>query len=241
MVTKFPAGLPFPSGWVSGRVSQDRSRIASLTTYNDGATIRVWDVDPATMAAKERVSVKLTKDQVAGIRNIPYAISGDKTTLAHALAVKRSLGVIKVVDVETGKERQSITVPDANPVYTFVLSPDGATIYAQQQALGGAKAASTNVWDVKTGKVKATWKVGRLGWMRIADDGRYVVGSTGSGNTDVTVFDVKSGKPHAVIPTPYEGIAGLDVAPDGSWVAIAGSKLNDPQQVGVWKVADYKK
>ena len=242
VVAKFPATLPFPSGSVSGRVSQDRSRIASLTTGNDGATIRVWDVDAATMAAKERVSVKLTKGQVADSHPL-YAISGDKTTLAYSyrLVETRLPGAIKVVDIETGKERQSIPIPDVNNVDFFVMSPDGNTIYAHQQALNRSDTVLTNVWDVKTGKVKATWTVGRLGRIRITDDGRYIVAATGRKYTDVTVIDVKTGKPYALIPTPYEGIAGLDVAPDGSWVAIAGGKLNDPRQVGVWKVADYKK
>lgn len=230
----FPGGLELPSSWLS----KDGRRCASRTSETGGGvTLRVSDFDPAAGTATEKLAIKVDKAAAGSYGGPGYALTDDGKTFVYGTKEDQQAGVIKVVDVATGRERLTIPTSSDDSVQRLGLSPDGNTLVTEHYVYGGPH--TLKVWDLKTGKPKAEWKAALSG-PRFTRDGRYVVGMTKQ-NKEVTMVDAKTGKPVAVLPAPYERISSYDVAPDGSWVAIAGGKLNDPRQVGVWKTADYKK
>ena len=119
--------------------------------------------------------------------------------------------------MQTGKEKATFTG-------RFALSPDGKTLATT------GRDGSIRLWDVGTGKVRATLKghKGSVFALAFSPDGKvlasgpYAGGIEGSkGDYAIKLWDVESGKETAALSGHVKGIYSLTFAPDGKTLVAA--------------------
>src|SRR5262249_38284631 len=108
-----------------------RAAPAGLLIDDTGASVQVWDLG----TGKDTPPVKALKGSVGRI-----VFSPDGKRLATAGGDK----VVRVWDIETGKELAALLCPD--PVDTVAFSPDGKSL------VGGSKDGSVRIWAAPAAK-----------------------------------------------------------------------------------------
>jgi WD40 repeat protein/serine/threonine protein kinase len=125
------------SGWVTNLIfTADSKQLISAAT--DG--IRVWDLQPGTLAGQFEVSPPL--DNLFRIRNVLFMPDGQS-----ALSLRRGDGAITLHDLETGKILKSIIYGE-NGVWGMDITPDG-----QKVLIGASDRGFALLYDLNTGQV----------------------------------------------------------------------------------------
>jgi RNA polymerase sigma factor (sigma-70 family) len=226
----------WPSGKVRARIDLGRGAVQDLSVTGDGRTVDVRFWSESALAGYD-------------LRTGKPVERPDRTHRAAVLAVTTapdgailSVGVDKVLrawDPDTGRQvRSSALDPgDGNQARTLhrdgtisdpsVISPDG-----RLRARPGPDADTMSVWDVKSQKAVATFKVRQPGWWTsnvvpaFSPDGRTLAIPDGEA---VRLLTVDGWRPIGEIPTATSALA---FSPDGR--SLATADLND---VILWEVA----
>jgi WD40 repeat protein len=123
----------------------------------------------------------------------------------------------------------------ADSVWSVAFSPDGKTLAS------GSRDETIRLWDVKTGKERATLVVepvdvytGAVWSMAYSPDGETL--ATISEDKTVRLWDVKTGKERATLKLPTEQEWSLGFSPDGKTLATNGKDVT----VRLWDVKTGK-
>ncbi len=174
-----------------------------------GDVVRVWDVG----TARELAVLAGHSDDV---RTVAYGLGG-KVLVTGSLDE-----TLKVWDTGTAKELASLRGPADGH---FALSGDGKTLAA---AYPNDHGVSVTLWDVGSGKEKATWKDAK-GALRLAfsRDGKTLA----TQRVEVRLWDVASGKKLAAFePGGSNAALALAFSPDGRALAAVGYEVELPSE-----------
>lgn len=231
----------FTSGVAEGApclaYSADGRRLAAAS--GDGYAV-VWDVrtgrEVALMKAHSRSlqGVALSPDglSVASASDGPIVCSpvGGFLGFGRGWACWPDHGVVRLFDVETGRETASLE--HEWTAHSVAFSPDGRTL-----ASGGGGAAK--LWGLATGQARTLTEAGvdlDVYSVTFSPDGRTLAIAVGSRDFqgdygEVRLWDVGAGRVRAVMKADAGKIRSLAFAPDGRSL-VAGSR----RAVVVWDV-----
>jgi WD40 repeat protein len=194
----------------------------TLASVSKDTTIKLWDL----RTGKEQATLKGHTDLDCSV-----AFSPDSKTLAEGSKDR----TIKLWDVRTAKVRATLkwhrdwlaeqVAPLPKQEVAVTYSQDGKTLASENVD------KTIHLWDVATGKVRATFKEGLQGgltWVAFSPDGKTLAST---GGDLISLWDLKTGKE----PIILQGHQVLSVAfsPDGKTLA-TGS------QAGTIKLWDVK-
>lgn len=143
----------------------------------------------------------------------------------QSLAVGMSNATIRWWRTAQGREDATWPVPGPpdRRVMELAIAPDGRHL----ASISDGDAANLHLWDVATGKVRATWSLNRTGYqprsgmrqLAFAPDGRtLVVRDTGG---VLKCFDVEAGdSPLSLVSAGKPEIQTTAFSPDGCWLAV---------------------
>jgi WD40 repeat protein len=195
--------------------------------HEDGVSaVNVWDVDKRKVTA----AVGGRTAHVASV-----AFSPDGKTLAASARDQGDEGLtVKLWDVATGKEKTSFTA-HANQFCPVAFSPDGKTLASGGENAGktsmvGGRADNLGVklWDVATGKEKASLKghAGPVFSVAFSPDGALVASGCGTfasngqaGGGEVKLWDVATGKEKLTLKGRMAVVWSVAFSPDGKTLA----------------------
>ncbi|WP_307822008.1 nSTAND1 domain-containing NTPase [Streptomyces coffeae] len=192
-------------------------------TTSDDEIVRVWDV-----ATGKTHMIRPTGDMLRTV------LSPDGRTGA-SLSKKN---VVRVWEVATGKTLT--TLPRHNQsAGALAISPDGRTVASagRSQSLHlTSEDRTVRVWDVATGKTRATLTgppghTHGVSKVAFSPDGRSV--AVGDREGTVRVRDVATGKTRVTLAGRNYGVKSLAFSPDGHTLATG----SDDGMVRVWDVA----
>jgi WD40 repeat protein len=175
---------------------------------SDGAVI-LWDLVSG--------SKKMLEGHSGAVRAVVFAPDGK--TLASGGAGKKGgveIGVLKLWDVETAKERTSFTAAPA-PVFAIAFAPDGKTLFA------GTKDNIVQAWDIVGGKERPAFKghVGGVTAIAVAGNGKTLV--SGSYDRTAKVWDRDGKKTRDVLPA-HDWVCATAFSPDSKLLASGGGE-----------------
>jgi RNA polymerase sigma factor (sigma-70 family) len=161
---------------------------------------RLWDVETADEVRKFTFGKQ-------GMRSL--AFSHDGTTLALGGDYGKP-PVVRLYDVATGRQTDTIPFADASSVCSLAFSPDGKTLAAS----GGA---FTRLFDVGTTRERV--KIARkVNWLTFSRDGKTLTGVVGG---TIDRWDTATGK--SLIPEGGDSpVAQLAVSADGKILVSCG-------------------
>jgi WD40 repeat protein len=178
--------------------SPDSKTIVSYTF--DGALLS-WDLQ----------SRRLLRSQQA---------KADDTTfdpLGNLLTIETAAEGIRLIDAARNQEVKFLEVPDFTYLYKFVLSPDGKTLAFTE----GNYIEFIKIWDVTTGKEKATIKRPNpddaLNTMLFSNDGATLAELGRS----ITLWSASTGKQLSSIKIDA-GLVRMAFTPDGKMICVSG-------------------
>jgi WD40 repeat protein/tRNA A-37 threonylcarbamoyl transferase component Bud32 len=214
-----------PDGWRLASASGD---------WHRSGEVLVWD------AARPQDSRPLsTSHWVAGV-----AFSPDGRLVASATWDQ----VVRVWDVRTGRERQTLVGHRAE-VMAVAFSPDGRQLASAARSVSrstGPRQAETvgpgevKIWDLASGKAVRTFP-GRsqsFTCLAFSPDGQWLGAGDGvdrrgdgGGPGDVRIWNLDTGQEVILLGNEL-GVLGLAFSPDGRWLASAGRD----RTVRLWEV-----
>lgn len=184
----------------------------TLASASNDMTVKVWEV----AAGRERATLR---GHTGGVACLAFAPDG------KSLASVAFDNTLRVWDTATGQEKSRL--PSKKASYAMSFSPDGATL-----AVSGVE--GVELWDVGTGKLRATLKSASPSTYGVAfsPDGKTLAATCS--DKAVRLWDLKDGRELAVLP---HGNVVLCVAfsPDGKLVA-SGNGATAPFEVKLWGV-----
>ncbi len=208
-----PAGQPAPS--VQCMVTFGPPvPISALAFSPDGKTLAVggyqevllWDL------AGGKLSKRIAVGQVTGFVHA-LAFGQDGRSLIVAEGTPHSSGVVRVFDVESGKQTSSFEEPK-DVVYSLALSPDGKLL------AGGGADGVAYIWNMEQMKVAATiedhgdWVLG----VSFSPDGKFL--ATASADYSSQVWEVGTWKSvKRLLQT--DTVHGAAYSADGTLLALA--------------------
>jgi WD40 repeat protein len=198
-------------------VSPDGRRLAAAVgTATDGALLKVWDTASGQEVFRTSVST-LTVGRIA--------LGPDGRKVAALLAPGTSL--VRVWDVDTGKDLFTLGTPEVKSIHCLAFSPDGQCL-----ATAGMNQA-VKVWDLAAGKDVLTLggDKARLLGVAFSPDGK----SLASAGTDglVKIWDRASGREALTLRRHSRPATSVAFSPDGKRLASAGAD----RTVRVWDLA----
>lgn len=144
------------------------------------------------------------------------AIAGGTTDvhLQGGVVVDKSLGIIKLYDAESLKEKATLEIQDGGT--KFVFAPDSKTLISGS----GYRATFIILWDLASGKEKQRFdaKDTYVTTLAITRDGKVL--ASGHNNGWIHFWDLETGKETGKWEAhPQVRITSLDFAPDGKTLA----------------------
>jgi eukaryotic-like serine/threonine-protein kinase len=175
-----------------------------LVSGDTQGAVRVWDV-----ATRKELGKEIRPHNGIGRR---LALSPDDRTLA---LISPAEG-IELWDLPRRKLRETLAGQQGT-IFALAFSPDGRTL-----ASGDARRL-IHLWDPDTGSERASFRADPLGVRALAfsPDSR-VLASAGTGNNDVTLWDVGTRRALKVLPGSEGGTQNLAFSPDRRHLAASG-------------------
>jgi WD40 repeat protein len=188
-----------------------------LVSASRDNAVKLWDLS----AGKVKASFS---EEIGGS---PVAFSPDGKVIAHT-----ANGVVKLRDVESGKEIRLLHGHDKSLVHCMEFSPDGKTL-----AAGGSDGIIA--WDVVSGETTLKLKVEDARSLAFSPDGKKLLsGSEGIlKEGELNLWDVATGKPIATLERRSKGYGAVAFGPDGRTVA-GGDRFHET--VKLWDVTTGK-
>ena len=197
--------------------SPDSNTIAvSIDTWNGQnphVTVNVYDVVTGEIKATLAKHPGTSRSGIAGIIN-SLAYSPDGNTIAVS---NRSIDdfkngnlivTVNLYDVVTGETKATLT-GFLGRYIALAYSPNGDTI-------AGWNERTAWLWDVNTGRTKATFK-GGFWALAYSPDGNTIAGAN---RHTIRLWDAGTGQAKATLKADNEHILALAYSPDGSTIAV---------------------
>ena len=135
-------------------------------------------------------------------------------------------GLIRVLELVSGKELLRVKTPYFAQRPGWSYSADGQTV-AVQSAPNAIK-----VWNLATGKERATLTITSYGQVALSPDGKYVALATQQGQ--VSIRETATGKEVRTMPLPQNPqFSRLQFSPDGKMLLVA-PLYNKPYYFALW-------
>ena len=243
---KIKSVLLIPDNRTLISISEDGDRYSS----NRYETTRLWDVETGkskiTLTEKLEKSVFLSPDNRTLI-----SISTDKSSRSYGYSDRESTATIHLWDVETGKKSKTTLTKGLNNVKFVLLSPDNRTLVSvstsePSHSYRHSDRAPDNIiqlWDVETGKPKATLKEDRMGNVKAVEfstDSHTLISIIKNVSTDeegyrnendiIRFWDVETGERKI---DPIGNITDIVLSPDGNIIASG----NDVGTIVLWEIS----
>jgi len=195
--------------------------------------VKLWDVAGSKIKTTLRGHVRPL---------VCLSFVGDDKTLASL----SQDGVLKVWDVAAGRERSTFRLQPNVPCAAFAA--DGKTLATAAAAANfGTASGKVHLWDVATGKLKATLAGHDISTYQLAfsADGkylasagaRYIGGESGQGGSvgmEVNLWTLGSRRQPTILPASV----AADFAPDGKTLAVLGTQASGKRTLGYVNLVD---
>ncbi len=178
-------------------------------------TVRIWDVSTGSQIHRLRLP--------DGVKSLDFSPDG-QYLVAGSFSFYYS--TIKLFDVSTGKEIQTLTDKVRSSIESVAFSPDGQYILASvRDTPHGGITGRIKLWDVSTGKEIQTLTGHERTVYSVAfsPDGRYVI--SGSADNTIKLWDVSTGKEIRTLSGHRNNVLSVAFSPNGQYV-VSGSADN---------------
>lgn len=218
---------------ISLRFSPDGQTLASHGGFAHPPKVpevKLWDVK----TGKERATLTGHKEVVWTM-----AFSPDSQTLASASWDR----TIKLWDVKTGKEK-AILRGHNNSVFSIVFSPDGGILASASRGdtfdeVESGKPGEIKLWDVKTGKERATLEdtILLINPLHISRDGKLLASAI---SRKIILWNLKTGREHFVLEHSFS-VRSMVFSPNGrTLVSVSEESFFKPREVMFWDIITGK-
>jgi WD40 repeat protein len=192
---------------------------ASLAFSNDGEVLATGGWDGRVKVWNRRLGTAIAtlgahEEEVASIA----FTAGGTQLLSSSID-----GTVKLWDVRKGKELNEIHVEEdlvtEDEINWVSFSPDGRTLASTVAIVDGDKSGDIELWDVASGRKRATIKgeSANVFGMAFSKDGRVL--ASGNGNGTIGLRDAASGRQMKVIKRDGGPIRSIAFSSDGSTLA----------------------
>ena len=202
-----------------------------LASSSDDLVIRLWSPSTgALIRTLPGLSESLPQSApTALVTSIGLSPDGTSIALAGLVPSKRELKEhnydIRLLDLDTGKIKWA-HMGRGDSVMSLSFSPDG-------KSLATAGYFTVRIWDAQTGDLKATMPPTRHLIRKIAfsadseslieGGGNFSQGGGGASTSQVTMWDLSTGKVQKKVPAHLGPVLAIATSPDGRLIASGGS------------------